>query len=157
MNQLIVVIDQGDAGIIQDGQLLSNCPKRLMVIDNWINIDGASTQLVDCPNRSKYLSQKIQISVPKAWWDEDRQLIDRALMQISRLYSNKSNNIFLIMIQSWTVLDKSNKLYFLKSRKIVIQQSCKDCKEWQFPRLNLLSIYFKPKLNSLRQNISFFH
>ena len=59
MNQLIVVIDQGDAGIIQDGQLLSNCPKRLMVIDNWINIDGASTQLVDCPNRSKYLSQKL--------------------------------------------------------------------------------------------------
>ena len=41
------LIDQGAAGIIQDDQLLSNCPERLIIIDNWvdINIDGTSTQI----------------------------------------------------------------------------------------------------------------
>ena len=117
-----------------------NYPRRSTFIqlsqtlDGHGQLNGASTQLVDCPNRSKYLSQKIQISVPKAWWDEDRQLIDRALMQISRLYSNKSNNIFLVMIQSWTVLDKSNKLYlFWRVEKLWSNSVVKTAKSDSFP------------------------
>ena len=59
----------------------------------------------------------------------------------------KSSFPILVMISNtWQWLKKQQIIFILKSKKFCNQQSCRDCKEWQFPRFNLLSIYFQTKI-----------
>ena len=145
---------------LQDSQLLINqwglmerCKKLAVCIQKALKIiqypnsyadeslsNGASTKISICSKYPLKIIQNnpIKMKASSKLNDASTKISSRYLFKISfeeLLYP--CNNP--ISDSDW---QKLQIIFMLRSRKIVFQHNCKDCKEWQFPRINLLSVYF---------------